>query len=165
MSFRNDGLLRGSRQERLEAMLSLGDGKWDLDTVLELHCGLLDHAEDVWAAAMDALQEFAKQKSEPMALTPLALLSYFLFSFTVSSGVRADTFKFLVELGTAEAHQAIEQALLWAQRNEDFGDFVRILQNANELERLRRLDTAKLSKTKAAILRAVLNSSTQPTTE
>ena len=115
--------------------------------------------------SMDALQEYAKRRSEPLALTPLALLSYFLFSFTVSSGVRADTFKFLVELGTPEAHQAIEQALLWAQRNEDFRDFVLILQNANELELLRRLDTAKLSRTKAAILRAVLNSSTQPTTE
>jgi len=47
MLFRSDGLLRGSREERSRAVLSLRDAEWNLATLLDLHCGLLDHAEDV----------------------------------------------------------------------------------------------------------------------
>ena len=158
MSFRSDGLLRGAREERAEAMISLADAGWDLGVFLDLHCGLLDHAEDFRAAAMKALQDIAKRRPEPIALTPVRLLSEFLFSFTVSSGMRVETFEFLMELDTPEAYQAIEQALLRTQRNEDFRDFVRALQRANKLELLRRLEPGKLSKTKAAVLYSALNS-------
>jgi hypothetical protein len=157
MFFRNDGLLRGSREDRGTAMFSLVGAKWDLGAFLDLHCGLLDHAEDVRAAAMKALQEIAKRRPEPIALTPLKLLPYFLFSFTVASGMRVDTFEFLVDLDTPEAHDAIVQILLWAQRNEDFSDFVRVLRRADKLELLRRLEPAKLSKAKTAILRSALD--------
>jgi hypothetical protein len=159
MFFRNDGLLRGSREDRVTAMFSLADAEWDLGAFLDLHCGPLDHAEDVRAAAMRALLEIAKRRPDPIALTPLEFLSCFLFSFTVSSGIRVETFEFLVDLDTPEAHDAIEQALLRTQRNEDFSDFVGVLRRAHKLERLRRLEPAKLSKTKTAILRSALNSS------
>ncbi len=69
MCFRNDGLLRGSREERVAAMLSLAEAEWNLGAFLDLHCGLLDHAEDVRAAAMEALQKIATQRPEPIALT------------------------------------------------------------------------------------------------
>ncbi len=47
MFFRNDGLLRGSREDRVSAMSSLADAEWDLGAFLDLHCGLLDHSEAV----------------------------------------------------------------------------------------------------------------------
>jgi hypothetical protein len=62
-----------------------------------------------------------------------------------------------VDLDTPEAHDAIVQILLWAQRNEDFSNFVRVLRRADKLELLRRLEPAKLSKAKAAILRSALD--------
>ena len=154
MFFRSDGLLRGSREERVEAMLSLQRKRWDLEAFSELHCGLLDHAEEVRAVAMDTLKAIAKSKPEPIALTPVKLLSNFLFAFTVSSGVRVDTFKALVELGTPEAREAVGQ-ILDTQRNEDFRDFVEVLEHANRLGLLRQIDPSKLSKTKAAIRASV----------
>jgi hypothetical protein len=156
MIFRSDGLLRGSREERTEAIRSLGKAEWNLETFLDLHCGLLDHAEEVRAAAMDALQEIANRKPEPIAVAPAQLLSYFLFSFTVSSGIRPYVFKFLVELNTSEGDDLVEQVLLDTQTNEDFADFVQILQQANRLELLSRLNPDELTRNKAAILRAAL---------
>jgi hypothetical protein len=158
MLFRSDGLLRGSREERSRAVLSLRDAEWNLATLLDLHCGLLDHAEDVRVSAMNALQEIAKRTPKPIKITPVMLLSDFLFSFTASSRVAVYIFQFLVQLDTPEAHQAMERALLRVQRNEDFSAFVGILQHANRLEVLRRLEPAKLSKTKAAVVRSALHS-------
>jgi hypothetical protein len=157
MYFRSDGLLRGSREERVQAMSSLCEAEWNLNTILELHCGLVDHAEDVRAAAMEALQAITNRKPKPASLTPVDLLSYFLFEFTVSSGVRVATFSTLVELGTPEADQAIERLLLGTQRNEDFSDFIKLVQRAGKSELLRGLQAAKLSKTKAAMLRSALS--------
>jgi len=107
---------------------------------------------------MDALQEIAKRTPKPIEITPVMLLSAFLFSFTATSRVAVDTFQFLVQFDTPEAHQAMELALLRVQRNEDFSAFVRILRHANRLEVLRRLEPAKLSKTKAAVVRSALHS-------
>ena len=157
MFFRNDGLLRGSREERIEAMLSLAIANWSLETLLELHFGLLDHAEEVRAAAMDTLQAIAKRKPDPISLTPADMLSRFVFSFTVSSGVRLATFRALVELETPETDDAVEQILLYTVRNEDFSDFVQVLQRVGKAEILRRLPPSRLSKTKAAILRSALS--------
>jgi len=163
--FRSDGLLRGAREDRAEAMSSSGRAKWSLEVFLDLHCGLLDHAEKVRIAAMEALQEISKQQPDPVALTPVKLMSYFLFSFTVSSGVAVKCFKFLVELDTLEAHEAVEQALSRVHRNEDFKEFVGILRQANKLELLHRLEHAKLSQSKAAILRSALASATHHDSE
>jgi hypothetical protein len=109
-------------------------------------------------SAMNALQEIAKRTPKPIKITPVMLLSDFLFSFTASSRVAVYIFQFLVQLDTPEAHQAMERALLRVQRNEDFSAFVGILQHANRLEVLRRLELAKLSKTKAAVVRSALHS-------
>lgn len=158
MLLRSDGLLRGSREERIQAVLSLRDAEWNLATLLDLHCGLLDHAEDVRASAMDALQDIAKRKPKPLEITPMMLLSEFLFSFTAVSGMAVSAFEFFVQLDTPEARQAVGRALLRVQRNEDFSAFVEILQRANKRELLRRLEPAKLSKTKAAVVRSALHS-------
>jgi hypothetical protein len=158
--FRSDGLLRGAREDRVKATSSLGRENWDLDVFLDLHCSLLDHAEDVRVSAIEALQEISKQQPPPVVLTPVKLLSYFLFSFTVSSGVTVQCFEFLVELDTLDAREAVEQALSRVQRNEDFREFVDILVRANKLELLHRLDRAKLSQAKASILRSALTSGT-----
>jgi hypothetical protein len=158
MDFRTDGLLRGSRGQRSNAMLAVGKAEWDLGRFLDLHCGLLDHAQDVRMAAMRALYKIAKQNPEPISLTPVQLLSWFMFSFTASSGIALDTFEFLVELDTPEARQAIDKILLRTQRNEDFKDFVAVLLRANKLDVLRRLETAKLPKTKAGVVHSALGS-------
>lgn len=158
MLFRSDGLLRGSREERVQAVLGLADTEWDLGTLLDAHCALLDHAEDVRVAAMEALQAIAKRRPEPVAVTPVRLLSAFLFRFTIASGMRVDTFRFLVQLKTPEADEAVERALIDAQRNEDFRDFICVLQDARRMDLAGRLKPVRLPKTKAAILRSALNS-------
>jgi hypothetical protein len=112
---------------------------------------------------MEALQEISKQEPDPVALTPVKLMSYFLFSFTVSSGIAVKCFKFLVELDTPDAQEAVGQALARVHRNEDFKEFVGILRQANKLEMLRELDPTNLSQTKAAILRSALASNTNGT--
>lgn len=61
---RTDGLLRGPRHERSKLMTALGKEAWGLETLLGLHLGLLDHAEDVRIAAMEALQHIAQKKAD-----------------------------------------------------------------------------------------------------
>jgi hypothetical protein len=39
---RNDGLMRGSREQRIAEMRSVGDADWNPDILLYLHIGLLD---------------------------------------------------------------------------------------------------------------------------
>ncbi len=163
--FRSDGLLRGAREDRAEAMASLSREKWSLEVFLGLHTGLLDHAEEVRVAAMEALQEISKREPASVALTPVTLLSYFLFSFTVSSGVAVMCFEFLVELDTPDAREAVEQALFRVHRDEDFKEFVDILRQANKLELLHRLEHAGLSQPKAAILRSALASAPDQASE
>ena len=138
------GFARGAESSRVLAQRR----GVEFGNLLDLHCGLLDHAEDVRVSAIDALQEIAKRTPKPIEITPVMLLSDFLFSFTATSRVAADTFQFLVQLDTPEAHEAMARALLRVQRNEDFSAFVGILRHANRLEVLRRLEPAKLSKTK-----------------
>ena len=70
MEERSDQLLRGSRKERVETMLSLSEDEWDLNTLLNLFLGILDHAEDVRIAAMDALMEIAARSPEPFTVSP-----------------------------------------------------------------------------------------------
>ncbi len=48
---RSDGLMRGSRQERIQEVLDLRGADWDFNTLLGIIQGILDHAEDVRLAA------------------------------------------------------------------------------------------------------------------
>jgi hypothetical protein len=84
---RTNGLLRGARAERIQQLAALKGGAWSINTILELHCGLLDHAHDVREAAMDVLLDFAGKQSVPLAVTPVKFLAYFMHAFTVSSGI------------------------------------------------------------------------------
>ncbi len=156
MLYRSDGLLTSSREDRIAAMLLLKEAGWNVDTVLDLHRGLLDHAEDVRLAAIEALKGIAERLPEPLSVTPVTLLAVYLFSFTVSSGATPDIFAFLVKLNTPEALRAAEEALEHVGRNEDFEAFAGILLRANKRDILQRLQKAKLSKVKAKILQQVL---------
>ena len=98
----SDGLLRGSRKDRIAQMLSLREAEWNLYTLLDLHLGLLDHAEEVRLAAVESLPAAAKIP-EPITLTPADFLARYMFSFTSASGAAPQIFEFLVELGTPEA--------------------------------------------------------------
>ena len=154
---RTDGLLRGPRRERSKQMTVLGREAWDLETLLGLHLGLLDHAEDVRIAAMKALQRLAQKKPTPISVSPVALLGYFMHSFTVASGMSLLTFECLVELNTAESIEIVEAVLESGRGNNiQFEGWVRILQDANRWDILRKIDLTKLSKGRRKVIERVL---------
>ncbi|MFC1719272.1 hypothetical protein ACFL6S_36825 [Candidatus Poribacteria bacterium] len=157
MGERSDKLLRGSRKERVETMLSLTAEEWDLNTLLNLYLGILDHAEDVRMAAMDALMEIATRSPEPFTVSPISMLIRYMFDFTVASGYTPYMFRSLVQLGTPEAIQAAEIALRHVERNEDFGKFLDILIEEGKSEVLRNIDGENLSKQKTRLLRDALD--------
>ncbi len=154
---RSDGLLRGSRGKRIAEILSLKKAEWNLDTALGLQSGFLDHAEEVRLAAVEALKAIAQALPEPILLTPLELLTQYMFDFTARSGAAPEIFEFLVQLDTAEAARLVEEALKRVRRNEDFKSFVEILMRAKKLDILERLQETQLSKPRATILHGVLN--------
>jgi len=154
---RTDGLLRGPRRERSKHMTSLEREAWDLETLLALHLGLLDHAEDVRIAAMEALQHIAQRKPTPLAVSPVTLLAYFMHSFTVASGLSLLTFELLVELNTAESIEIVETVLESGRGNNmQFEGWVRILQDANRSDILRKIDLTRLSKGRRKVIERVL---------
>ena len=154
---RTDGLLRGPRKERSESMTALGDASWDLETLLGLHLGLLDHAEDVRVAAMEALGSIARKKPDAIAVTPVALLAYFMHTFTRASRVDLTSFRCLVELDTHESLEVIKGILESGHgSNDQFDAWVDILRDAKKLEILRSVDLARLSKARRNIVKRVL---------
>jgi hypothetical protein len=156
MEERSNGLLRGSREERVAAIVSLKRAEWSLDTLLDLHLGLLDHAEDVRLSTLESLEAIAGKNPEPITVTPVGFLARHMFSFTVASGAARQVFKFLIELGTHEAVQLAMQALEQVSRNEDFNAFADILARHNRLDLLRQFPQGRLGKTKRSVLRRIL---------
>ena len=155
---RNDGLMRGSREERIQEVLDLREYEWDFDTLLGIIQGLLDHAEDVRLAAMETLLEIAGQKKVPMSLSSVSVIEYFMFSFNASTKAAQKIFRFLIDnTDIPGANEAIERSLLRDVRNEDFEKFIDIIVEARKLEFLKALEDKKLSKTKAKILENALN--------
>jgi hypothetical protein len=152
MAERSGKLLRGSREERVETMLSLQGEEWNLNTLLYLYLGILDHAEDVRIAAMDALMEIATRSPEPFTVSPISMLIRYIFDFTVASGYTPYMFRSLVQLGTPEAVQASESALRHVERNEDFRKFLDILIEEGKTDVLRNMAGEDLSKQKARLL-------------
>jgi len=156
---RNDGLMRGSRKQRSEETRSLGDAEWNPGTLLYLHIGLLDHAEDVRSAALDALLEISRRLPKPFTISPVTLLSYCLFDWTVSSGNTPRIFRSLVQLGTPEADEAVEAIMegpVEHLRNEDFEEFICALAENGKMETIKGLAERKISTTKNKILRRLL---------
>jgi ATP phosphoribosyltransferase regulatory subunit HisZ len=155
---RNDGLMRGSREERIQKILDLHEYEWDFDTLLGIIQGLLDHAEDVRLATMETLLEIAGQKKVPMSLSSVSVIEYFMFSFNASTKAAQRIFRFLVDnTDIPGANEAIKRSLLRDVRNEDFEKFIDIIVEARKLEFLKALENKKLSKTKAKILKNALN--------
>jgi hypothetical protein len=155
---RSDGLMRGSRKERIQEVFGLQESDWDFDTLLGIIQGILDHAEDVRLAAMEMLLEIAKQKKAPMSLTPVSVIEYFMFSFSASTKAAQRIFGFLVEnTDIPGANEAIERALLRDVRNEDFEKFIDIIVEAKKFVFLKTLEDKKLSKTKTKILKKALH--------
>jgi hypothetical protein len=155
---RSDGLMRGSREERIQEVFGLQESDWDFHTLLGIIQGLLDHAEDVRLAAMETLLEIAGQKKAPMSLTPVSVIEYFMFSFTASSIAAQRIFRFLIEnTDIPGANEVIERALLIDVRNEEFEKFIDIILEAKKFEFLKTLEQKKLSKRKTQILKNALN--------
>jgi len=155
---RGDGLMRGSREERMQEVFSLHESDWDFHTLLGIMQGFLDHAESVRLAAMETLLEIAKQKKAPMSLTPVSVIEYYMFSFTASTMAAQRIFRFLIEnTDIPGANKAIERALLSDVRNEDFEKFIDIILEAEKFEFLKSLEHKKLSKRKTQILKNALN--------
>ena len=155
---RSDGLLRGPREEREKQMLSLRTAEWDVDTLLALQLGFLDHAEDVRLAALDALMEIAGRNPASVPVSPLDLLICHLSAFTVASGATHQIFRFLVQLDTPESEQAVRAALRRSidGRVEDFTKFLSTLIQAGKLEHLQWLESQNLPKRKQAALHKAL---------
>jgi len=154
---RSDGLLRGSRQERIREVLNLQESDWDFDTMLGIIQGMLDHAEDVRLAAMETLLTIAEKKKAPMSLTPVSIVEYFMFTFNACTKTAQKVFRFLVDNSDMPGtNEVIERALLGDVRNEDFETFVTILLEAGKSEFLKTLEDRKLSKTKSRILKNAL---------
>jgi hypothetical protein len=153
---RSDRLLRGSRDERIAEMLSLKRAAWSLGTLLDMHIGLLDHAEEVRLAAVEALEAMVRRSPEPLTLTPTTFLAHHMFSFTAASGAAQQIFEFLVELRTPEGVQLAMEALERVSRNEDFKAFVEILARHHRLDLLRQFPQDRLGRTKQGILRSAL---------
>ena len=158
---RTDGLLRGPRAERTEWITALADAPWDLETLLDL----LDHAQDVRVAAMEALRSIARKKPDAIAVTAVELLAYFMHSFTVASGVNLATFQCLVELNTAESLEVVKATIESGRgSNDQFARWVNILRDAKGLEILRKVDLAKLSRTRRNMISRVLERESGPAT-
>jgi hypothetical protein len=154
---RSDGLMRGSREERMQEVSGFQESDWDFHTLLGIIQGFLDHAENVRLAAMETLLEIAGRRKAPMSLTPVSVIEYFMFSFTASSMAAQRIFKFLIEnTDIPGANEAIERALLSDFRNEDFEQFIDIILKAKKVEVLKTLEHKKLSKRKTQILKNAL---------
>jgi len=123
---------------------------------------LLDHSENVRSAALEALLEISRLRPEPISISPATLLSHCLFDWTVSSGNTPRIFRFLAELGTTEADEAIEAIMegpVEQLRNEDFEKFMCALAENGKRETVKRLSNRKISTTKNKILRGILEES------
>ena len=115
------------------------------------------HAQDVRVAAMEALRSIARKKPDAIAVTAVELLAYFMHSFTVASGVNLATFQCLVELNTAESLEVVKATIESGRGgNDQFARRVNILREAKGLEILRKVDLAKLSRTRRNMISRVL---------
>ena len=137
-------------------MFSLREAEWNLYTLLDLHLGLLDHAEEVRLAAVESLPAIAAKIPEPITLTPADFLARYMFSFTSASGAAPQIFEFLVELGTPEAIQLAKEAVAHVSRNEDFKAFLETLAHYGRPDLLRQLPQDKLGKVKRELVRRSL---------
>lgn len=156
-SERTDGLLRGARADRIRQIRAIEDAPWTLVTILDLHCGLLDHAYDVRQAAMETLMGIALKRPTSLAVTPVALLAYFVSAFTVASGIDAGVVRCFAELHTAEADTALSDLQeSGTGSNQQFEHWTTILKAANREEILRRVCPERLSTTLRKMLRNAL---------
>jgi hypothetical protein len=154
---RTDGLLRGARDERTRQMAALKDEPWSLDTILELHCGLLDHAHDVREAAMDALLDLAVKNPAPVPVTPLKVMAYFMLTFTVSSGIDVDVVQCLAELHTEEADEILNDLLESGRgSNEQFNRWLESLKTTDRSDILLQISNDRLSSGRKKMLNHVL---------
>jgi hypothetical protein len=80
-----------------------------------------------------------------------------MHSFTVASGMSVLTFELLVELNTAESIEIVEGVLESGRGNNiQFEGWVRILQEANRSDILRKIDLTRLSKGRRKVIERVL---------
>jgi len=128
---RTDGLLRGGRADRIRQIRGTEDAPWTLGTILDLHCGLLDHAHDVRETAKGTLIAFALKRPASVPVTPVALLAYFMNAFTVASGVDAEVVQCFADLHTPEADHALSDLLeSGVGSNQQFQHWTTILKSA-----------------------------------
>ncbi len=154
---RTDGLLRGSRTGRVEQMLAMQEKEWTLDTVLELHCGLLDHGHQVREAAMDALLDLAKRNPGPVNITPARLLRYFMHTFTASSGIAVEVVQCLANLKSAETDEILTELVESGDgSNEQFSRWLTVLA-AERPTILRAASAARLSPKRRTLLNHALH--------
>ena len=154
---RTDGLLRGSRDQRIRQIRAVEEAPWTLETILGLHCGLLDHAHDVSEAAMDTLIEIALKHPDPVAVTPVALLAYFANAFTIASGIDGRVVRCFAELHSPEADTALSELLESGTGNhQQFENWMTILKATNRTDILHQVRRDRLSVNRRKMLKHAL---------
>jgi hypothetical protein len=153
MDDRSDGLLRGSRSERGEQMRELGSSTWSLPVLLDLHTGLLDHAEPVRNAAMHALLALAKQDgTNAVHVAPLDMIARYGGNFTASSGMWGTIFAELVQMGSPAADDVALRMISGSCRYDDFESALHVLKVNGRADLLQRVPIATLPKKKQTLL-------------
>lgn len=129
----------------------------DLDTILDVYTGLLDHAEDVRAEAMVTLWEIARKQPVPVSVTPIKMMAQFVHTFTVASRMATETVMLLCEIGTQEADDELVAILECGRgNNSQFQDWVRAIHNTKKDDILRRVRIERLSHNRARTIRQAL---------
>ena len=148
MDDRNDGLLQGSRDERCDQMTALEGAKWNISTLIELHLGILDHADEVNHAAIKALKKIAERNPQPISLNPVDLLGVY------SGFTDIDSF---IKFNTPESLQIAQDILRKSLGggNTEFRSKAKAVVEAGKSEWFEPI-RSKLSKPKEEILRKVL---------
>lgn len=106
--YRNDGLLRGSRSDRSDEVSSIVKSEWNLESLLDFHIGLLDHADEVNDAAYAGLAELAKSNPSPVTVSPMDLFNMY-FGGTIAR--RVELAEVILNIGTPEANELLKDKL------------------------------------------------------
>ena len=149
INYRTDGLLAGSREERVQQMVDASHRPWNLSTLLEVHADLLDHAREVRRAAIEALIRIADLFPKPVQIAPVDLLGEF-------TGVDEDrVFRYLVERGGPAAEECVRQAVQPGMSTDRFHSFAKTLAANGRTDILQEFARQPLSAAKRQILRSL----------
>jgi hypothetical protein len=106
---------------------------------------------------METLIGIAANRTHPVAVTPVALLAYFVNAFTVASGIDARVVRCFAELHSPEADNALSELLESGTGNhQQFENWMTILKATNRTDILRQVRSYRLSANRRKMLKQAL---------